>query len=515
MAAIPPVNRNVYLADPDVDKFVDWLCANLSGLSVQLELAPSPRVPGGLIAAVHGVDAVLRNYIWRSTWTGPGGQMDASNWTSTQASLAALRAWVTTSFRAGSNTQFLDSCNAVLDWGGVPKSKPWLSSLSAGGTLITVLGAAITTMNPKTAVLGPPWATVARYNAGMTKIYSLLSGGALPIYDSRVGAAIGGLLALSGIRPARKGNDLLVFPSGAARGNQCRDAGELWRGWGQPQFYSKAVPDEKWAKASVKLAWILEEVLTRCKTLFPPPAYPDLSSRLHALEAALFMIGYDLRALLPVGSSTAMGTSANHSGQTSAPPPATGTVSALTDQPSPCAPLLWGQIIQGNWVPTSHDFGWVVQRYDEFRKAFPGNSSIPQFVSWLIAQYKLSIATARSYAYPLRPAECDIAGWTDQLVAILSHNPTDPRIFAWLRSYRHCDINNIPTCIVNVFLVGMLFIQGFRSPSSRKIQLQRCNLAGTTNSAAAIEYVGLRVGIHLDLLSPSGAPTGGFYDLFY
>lgn len=67
--------------------------------------------------------------------------------------------------------------------------------------------------------------------------------------------------------------------------------------WGSWSTYNRAKPHE-WATRQLQLGWIVRHLLeTHCEI------FPGLSieERCHRFEAGLFMMGYDLRSMVPNG----------------------------------------------------------------------------------------------------------------------------------------------------------------------------------------------------------------------
>ena len=122
-------------------------------------------------------------------------------------------------------------------------------------------------------------------NAGWTKVYALMLDG-LPIYDGRVGAAMGYLVQRYCVSarlcqvPTR-----LRFRWGAARGRHNRNPST--RSLRFPGL--TATTPRTWAECNLGAAWILGEVCREGR-------FGGLVThrQLRALEAALFMIGYEL-----------------------------------------------------------------------------------------------------------------------------------------------------------------------------------------------------------------------------
>ena len=148
----------------------------------------------------------------------------------------------------------------------------------------------------------------------LTKIHALASNDGLPIYDSRVAGAIACLIEIyrqSMHAPWDKLPEPLVFKAvdNAARRsvNGLRnlrhpaiDPGKITRQRGER---GKKIRSDEWASCKIRLGWLLEEIvaksLEREQPLFRPETLFDDSkaSNLHALEAALFMIGFDVSSL--------------------------------------------------------------------------------------------------------------------------------------------------------------------------------------------------------------------------
>jgi hypothetical protein len=54
----------------------------------------------------------------------------------------------------------------------------------------------------------------------------------------------------------------------------------------------------QWASAKVRLGWVMKSILGRLPELFAECCHaPRLADRLHAFEASLFMVGYDVRCI--------------------------------------------------------------------------------------------------------------------------------------------------------------------------------------------------------------------------
>ncbi|MFT0212362.1 hypothetical protein VQ643_07055 [Pseudomonas sp. F1_0610] len=84
------MNKTQYLANPEVAKFVDWLAENHDKLEISLCIKSSKFVPSGLTKVLVGLEQLLENYKWVSSWALNGEQVKSSDWLTTQASLEQL-----------------------------------------------------------------------------------------------------------------------------------------------------------------------------------------------------------------------------------------------------------------------------------------------------------------------------------------------------------------------------------------------------------------------------------------
>lgn len=152
---------------------------------------------------------------------------------------------------------------------------------------------------------------VLEMNAMLTKVHSLLSVDGLPIYDSRVAGAIGVLVEryrqslnapwtflpeLLTFRATDRSNVKRRVSRLSARGMSVIDPGVMDR-------QNKPKCAREWASAKVRLAWLLAEIINESDKLGDPVISPSitldgsLTSRMHAFEAGLFMLGFDVDCL--------------------------------------------------------------------------------------------------------------------------------------------------------------------------------------------------------------------------
>lgn len=294
------MNRHQFLNDPDVIAFTDWLAPQLQTLPVNLAIPHHPRfVPGGVSVNVSGIDAVTAAYMWRSTGMANG------NWESTTAhcSLLAetLRAAVATNDVAGT----LEAAWKIIQWGGGHKKNGAYKFLQKlDNKLILYLkqtSQAFSITNADTNTIVQP---VMAMNSMLTKVHAFLATDGLPIYDSRVAVAIATLVETwrqASIPPDVLTNtpipDALHFPTVNARNSARATVLRRFPNAVKPKHIHAYNPTsaQTWSGAKLRLAWLMEALLTKeTPKGLEILALPD---RMRALEAALFMIGYDVRCL--------------------------------------------------------------------------------------------------------------------------------------------------------------------------------------------------------------------------
>ncbi len=471
------MNKLQFLAQPDVDGFIQWLCRTLPNLKVHLHFASSKFVPGGLNKRVTGIQGVHAEYHWRSAWNDPvtGNLMVSDDWPSTKRSLERLRDCLLTALASGCNTTTYQACRAVLQWGGVWGAVPFLGKLSAHGKLVAYLNGcrALFALNAGQSLSQLSPATILRFDAGLTKVHSLIDTSGSPIYDSRVGAAIAMLYAL--YRISATGPAELVFPSGAARGAQIRDPGAL--GYQKaPQFFSKAVPGHAWARSQVELGWIIEETLKRSPSLFAG----TLPERCHQFEAALFMIGYDLRCLVPTAHSVA------------APAPAV--------PPMPAAKAAAGKG-RTTWVPTSVPFPQVLWDYLECSRSAGEAVALSQFRQWQVQAKGRTASTAQAYCAPLRPREFDLVSFElDDLERIAQGGEAGLQVLGGGATAFIAGDEYEQVYLTNVYLCGRAMALADCYSVSPMALLLEAGCAGDEGTAKLILRTGQALGQHFGLL---------------
>lgn len=291
------LNKQAFLADQDVEDFLAWLARELPRLRIRLDIKRSRFVPSELKVDVTGMESVLPHYSWRSHGMATG------NWAETRALRVALAHRLSDAVKRESNPDALDACRDILQWGGNRNwnrgAYPFLEARAAAGVLCRYLrdsGAAFALDTAYVDAIVPP---VELLNSMLTKVHALYATDGLPIYDSRVAAAIASLVEMWRGATGKSGDPLpatLAFPATAAS----RTVRGLFPHANAPGVMAYGAPETagQWASAKVRLAWIMESVLGRLPELFTECCpVPSPADRMHAFEASLFIVGYDVRCL--------------------------------------------------------------------------------------------------------------------------------------------------------------------------------------------------------------------------
>jgi hypothetical protein len=285
------MNRTEFLQQPEVKGFTDWLAATLPQRQIQLNVRASKFVPGGIQETTCFADLVPHHYCWRATGLTTG------DWAESCVKTGTLSADLRTAVQANDAVATLTACIAILEWGGernaLKGARPFLTAL--GPNICHYIAQAHQEMALDTANLCTGFQAVQIMNSMLTKVHAFYSTEGLPIYDSRVSAAAAALVEFWRRQSdTRQLPDTLCFP--LAGGSQ-KPQHKLTCLFEQPLtpgtlLYTVQSTPQRWASAKVRLAWVMAETLRKSPALFA--GQPD---RMRAMEASLFMVGYDLTCL--------------------------------------------------------------------------------------------------------------------------------------------------------------------------------------------------------------------------
>ena len=185
------LNRSQYLADPSVREFLEWVSPRLSqdGTFVH-QYAPARGAPWGCRSLF---DAYQR-YEWPFSVTFPGEAVTKGRTLDENTVvLERLAKLLRSSLAVADDEAFYEGAVTTLRWGGVfPRNGTRL--LQLGDQIVGEFAAASSQLEPTRADT-ERIDDVHLMNAGFTKIYSLLLDD-FPIYDGRVGAALGYLVRM-------------------------------------------------------------------------------------------------------------------------------------------------------------------------------------------------------------------------------------------------------------------------------------------------------------------------------
>jgi hypothetical protein len=372
---------------------------------------------------------------------------------------------------------------AVLQWGGVRSASRLVNELCRTNELVAYLRSVQTLL----AVNGPPSqrieditaAKIKKFDSGLTKIHALLDGDGSPIYDSRVAGAISLLYNLYRETCPSSLARTLEFPCGTARGDQLRNPGDL--GFNRAKALYSQTADHEWAQVQLKLGWIFWGLLSHCPTLFEKEG--DFSSRAHALEASLFMTGYDLRCFRV---------------QPSIRPKRKTSVQRV-------------KVRNFGMVPTVHPFEQVFNEFISLRRKHKALTQ-EEFILLMFKDRSLKLSTKKEYLFPLKVTEFDLFDHTDDSIEELEKNR-----HSWLINQFKPQGFELPderrnVCLIDAWLVGYLNRNLNKAQHLKK--LKEAGFAGTDNAATALLSVGRSVGKFFSLLDEHGIPTENF-DGFY
>ena len=270
------MTKSQYLADPDVNNFINWL-----GPFLDAGFTHSYTLPKKTKWSCTSIFDAYLNYNWGN-----------NNFSSTAIKLNTFKKIYDYGILTNDIEIIKSSCDLIFSWGGVENGnrkyvnnykhkiyKDIRAELAAGILLFDQL--AFNDKIPNNKI---------RLNSGFTKVYSLLRNDFI-IYDSRVALAlfylIGQYILAIGLTDIP---NLLRFRIPPRKGKNAKRQ--------IPQFLTNNSfvingPNgvNNYQISNMRANWILSEVLNRN----PGSLFNTLpvELRLRALESALFMIGYD------------------------------------------------------------------------------------------------------------------------------------------------------------------------------------------------------------------------------
>lgn len=291
------MKKNDYLSKKEVISFVEWLSLNLCNEAFAHSYINRRT---GQRWSCTGLFDAYKKYDWPTRPTpliqAHSNVTAGSDFSTNATVLAALQDLLTTGLNADDLHGVTEATVDVMTWGGVRAGNvSWLRNLANQKLLLQTLKSTRTALNAGDITDHVLTDKSLRFNAGMTKVYSLICDDFI-IYDSRVGAAIGWIVSKycqsKGLTSVPTELRFPWAPAKEAKGNtnpKRRDPGT------QALKFPRLQPGPLHAEWNLKASWLLEAVLKHPNTIMNS-CFKEASGKLQlrALEAALFMIGYDL-----------------------------------------------------------------------------------------------------------------------------------------------------------------------------------------------------------------------------
>ena len=282
----PLLNKDEYLLlDQDVRAFVDWLAAELGQPRTRHSYVTARRK----VFSFDGLACALSQYEW--PFSSKQRPVHLTTYAYNERVLSRLAREVRQAFAATDEPALVKTCVEIFKWGGVSAHNiEWIQTNSASLlNEIQTVSRRLQSDDDSLATLQP----IRRFNSAMSKVYALLLP-AFIIYDSRVAAALTWFVA-HWCRHTRRREvpASLAFAcmpakeASTARVRKLRNpsAGALTF----PQMNSDKARHAHW---NMRASWLLERTIH----LTDSDAFKGASQPLRALEAALFMWGYDVGA---------------------------------------------------------------------------------------------------------------------------------------------------------------------------------------------------------------------------
>ena len=310
-----PVTRKEFLKDSNVDAFIVWLVKNLPKLEFDLRIKRSHKyVPDAIIEKIVGIDEALKFYCWQTSWTDSSGiSQPSKDWSSTRLSYKKLSNYLQQAIDRKNATETLFACQQILVWGGDRDYRKGERGASRflkdkGKDLPEYLAETTEIFCLSEADLSD-LSKIEKMNSMLTKVHAMAARDGLPIYDSRVAAASAALVEHFNIESKKEWKEIPDFlkfpmtvpPNAPKMEERRRVVTEVFENAPDPGSVHKRRAEDslRWAEAKIRLGWILQSVLEKSSKILNKTVVGSntITDRMHALEAALFMIGYDIHAV--------------------------------------------------------------------------------------------------------------------------------------------------------------------------------------------------------------------------
>lgn len=274
--------KSEYLSDTDVKLFMRWLIPLCDKQGIFTHQYIDRR--SGEIWRCDSIYDAFFKYQWSFTYTDENNQVHSGkSFAENTTALERLQNQLRCAFLDKDLDRLCSITCMVFEWGGVRSNKSW--AIENRNNLFHTYQQGMSLLKP--SIANDIGAFPRRFNSGMTKIYSLLLNDFM-IYDSRVGATLGYLVVrYCQQRQLKKVPHLLDFPWAEAKDSNPKNAKN--RNPSCSNYKLKQITNsQEHARWNLRASWLLNEV-AKSSQLFSKERDP-----LRSLEAALFMIGYDL-----------------------------------------------------------------------------------------------------------------------------------------------------------------------------------------------------------------------------
>jgi hypothetical protein len=304
-----PVKRDQYLSIPCVRAFVEFLRPYLIEKSFHHSYYVVKRKRYWSCVALRGAMRGYRFSVATALVRAFGLKSPAHSLSDNAVVLTRLSKDLKSAFTSNSDAKAERACCDIFRWGGtLNRNRDTVAELAREDALIGYLKACRGAFGSPHSFAYPDVPHL-HSNAGFTKVYSLLFDD-FAIYDSRVAASLGAFIAAFHCANKWKFQcqelRLGYMPARAYPGTPPH-----LRNPSHPPctFPSVSTRPEMHLWSNVRANWILMEALSGTRfeeevlNKWPPKTGSAKVTPLRALEAALFMIGYELKNLSLCGHS--------------------------------------------------------------------------------------------------------------------------------------------------------------------------------------------------------------------
>lgn len=285
------MKRKEYCESSSVQAFISWLSSLIDKEDFFVHSYFIAKSKENWMC--NSIYSAFENYKWSFHCVdGSGNRIDGSSFLDSKIVLDECSSKLRTSLYLRDEDACFSACRQILEWGGVTNKNS--DRISRIKNRCNYFNYAIKILESDSDLEEFTNADIIM-NSGFTKIYSLIVKDFI-IYDSRVGAALG-LLVKCFCENTKKEKipEELRFAWGLKRKSPYSQI-ENYENPRNPsnQLYKFPILNNNklHINNNIRANWLLKEILQKTNSKFN---YLDESMALRALEAALFMIGYEVR----------------------------------------------------------------------------------------------------------------------------------------------------------------------------------------------------------------------------